>query len=111
MALPRLVRKASGIDGRISFPDIGALVGYFTNWKLWVADDRAETYHFQANCGFVNRRLLALPEDDRGPTKVVIDMGGGKHYRLVQADGGKQELTGDTFFMDGVTLEQHEGRN
>lgn len=111
--MPPLVKKASGVEGRISFPEIGALVGYFTNWQLWV--ESGETYNFRANCGFVNKRLLALPEEERGPTQVVIDMGRDKmgrdkHYRLVQTNGGMLELSGDTFTMDGVTLVDHEGR-
>ncbi len=75
---------------------------------MWV--EKGDDYNFRSHCGFVNRKIMALGEEQTGPVQIVIDMSRDKHYRLVQSNGGKMEMDGDTLVMDGVTLVNHEGR-
>jgi hypothetical protein len=106
-----LVRKASGVDGRVTLPEIGALIGYFTHWQLWVPEKAGE-YNFQANFGFLVRRLWDLKGADGSEyiKQVVIDFSKDKRYRLEQAPGAKTELDGTRLTMEQVSLVSHEGR-
>ncbi len=109
--MPPFVRKASGVDGRVTLPDMGALIGYFTHWDLY--NQQGDDYDFRANLGFINRRLWEQVDPSSGEPyrkQVVIDFGKSKRYRLNQHNGALVQLDGTQLLMEHVTLEPYEGR-
>lgn len=94
------ITAVSGVEGRVTFPDIGALIGYFSHWQLSL-DEGHGTYTLSASFGYLNRTLWAMQDREK---QIVISIGKGTKYRLEQDAGGKTEQTGENLIMERVTL-------
>lgn len=94
------ITAMSGVEGRVTFPDIGALIGYFSHWQL-ALDERSSTYTLRASFGYLNPALWAMT--DR-PKQIMLEIGKGARYRVEQDEGGKTEQTGKDLMMERITL-------
>lgn len=98
----------SGTDGRVTIPSIGALIGYFSSWKLSATPDR-KAYNLSATFGYINPTIWRRTQSGEFTRKIVLQVGKEKFYRLEQADGAKTELKNTQLEMEEVTLwpEEH----
>ena len=87
----------SGVEGQVTVPTAGALIGYFSNWTLRSED--GTSYLFRGNLAYLNE--AAWNEADL-PKQVAIDIGKGKSYVL---DGSSETtVSKNVLTMKGVTL-------
>ena len=87
----------SGVDGQVTVPAAGALIGYFANWRLYSEDK--QTYNFTGSLAYINE---AAWREDEMTKQVTVEIGKGKSYILDAAT--ETELDGRTLTMKGVTL-------
>lgn len=99
------VRSLTGTEGEVSFPFIGAQVGFFKSWHLTRHEDNGAhegPYVLRAVFSYVNPLLW-----DQPLTRQVTIRVGKKSYRLEQAPDAKTELVHQQLYMEGVSLCPH----
>jgi hypothetical protein len=87
----------TGVEGQVTVPAAGALIGYFANWTL--RSENGESYLFKGNLSYINEAAWNAEEMVK---QVSVDIGKGKTYIL---DGAAETtLNGRLLTMKGVTL-------
>lgn len=87
----------SGVEGQVTVPTAGALIGYFANWTLKSED--GDSYLFRGNLSYINE---AAWNEEEMVKRITVDIGKGKTYIL---DGSSETtLEGRSLVMKGVTL-------
>lgn len=100
------LKTISGVEGSITIPSIGALIGTTAKWSLSRRDDRSGpqgVYVFQAAMSYINAGLFneeSLKKEIR--VRVTRD---GKWYRVERVEGSPINIVSDTqFILEEVVL-------
>lgn len=100
-------KKWDGREGKVVIPELGAVIGTFTQWTLTRRGERGEEalqYDLRASFSFVPNRALWDDPEYAAQRQVVLTWARGKHFRLEQAVGMRTVLDGKSLVMEGVSL-------
>ena len=89
------VRRYDGADGKVTFPEIGALIGYFVKWSL-VFNEQHHAYSLEATLGYVNHKLWDNTDYER---RIELEQGFGRRLRIE---------SGDTIVLNGTDLKMEK---
>lgn len=108
-----IFQKIGGIEGTVTIPSLGALIGKMDKWSLTMRRDEEDSdgegavglYDLRAVFSYFNPHLW---EDKDYEKDIVVVLGKGPQrlqFRVQQANGEETVLTGRTLLMKGVSLD------
>ena len=109
--VPGIQRLITGFHGKVEIPDLGAVIGETSTWRLMrrgdtdnnPRDPEADYYNLSADLRFVNDALFNDPDYEK---RVTVQAGKGQSYVLepVPGPGQRTVLNGRNLVMERVRL-------
>ena len=101
----RTAVRYEGREGRVTFPDIGALIGYFAAWRL---ERDGDTFTLHATFAYINENLWSkhIAGELQYERAIMLQMGRERRIALEQTDGAATTLEGHELTMEGITIQE-----
>ena len=106
-----VLKSLRGLEGQITIPSIGAVIGTFQKWSLQRREDgpsRLSGYRLTAFLSYVNPMLVNEPSLTKQITITIRAGRDGfnKQYRLELMPGEAMALDGMSLTVEGVTIHE-----